>query len=722
VSRVTVAFLWHMHQPLYLDHFEKSYLLPWVRLHGLKDYYGMVALLREFPLVKMTYNLVPSLLQQLLDYERGTASERFQTLSLKPAAELTDEDRVYVLRNFFMACRPTMVARFPRYEALLEKRGPSVEDGDLRRAARILAVQDFLDLQVLQKMAWVDEEYLQKDERLLHLIKRGKNYVEADKATLAEVEREILGKIVPEYQAAAARGQVELSTTPYYHPILPLLIDSHIAREANIRTKLLSERFAHPEDAVHQLRAARQLFRKLFGWDPTGLWPSEGSVSMETLSLAAAEGFRWAATDEEILEQSLGASLARGSDGSLGNPGMLYKPYRLQVGGDSIGLLFRDHTLSDLFGFTYSKMSPKDAARDFLRRIEHIGQSWNGTSPPVVPIILDGENAWEYYDKNGREFLRRICDGMSQSSVIETATCAQLFDQVQATPIERVAPGSWIYHNFDIWIGHEEDRRAWGMLAEARDLLASKDPDHALTAAWEEIYIAEGSDWFWWYGGDHSSENDWEFDQLFRKHLLNVYSILGEPAPPELHVSIIAGRKRKGELPLVAPTRFITPKIDGRITSYFEWLGAGEYRVVSRGSSMHKTRAITQAIGFGFNLDDLYVRVDTAGRASTYFASGMEMRIVFLAPADHHVVCRMKGDAEARLFRAGQAVASCSCAADTCVESMIPFQELGVMRGERLEFYVSWQRGKEIFDAQPESSSVSLEVPDAAFESQYWEV
>ncbi len=711
-----------MHQPLYLDHFEKSYLLPWVRLHGLKDYYGMASLLKEFPDIKMTFNLVPSLIQQLLDYEHGTANEKFQSLSLKSSEELTEEDRIYILKNFFMANRLTMISRYPRYDALLEKRGFNVEEDHLRRAARIFSKQDFLDLQVLQKLAWVDEEYIEGDARIIDLIQRGKNFSEADKKQLADVEREILGKIIPAYRDAAARGQMELSTTPYYHPILPLLIDSTVAHEANYRTKLLKDPFRHPEDAVHQLREGRLLFEKVFGWSPTGLWPSEGSVSMDTLKMAADEGYKWAATDEEILEQSLGISLGRGPDGSLGNPGLLYKPYRMQFADKSIGLLFRDHILSDLFGFTYSKMGPKEAARDFQNRIEAIGQSWTGNQPPVISIILDGENAWEYYEKGGREFLRRICDGIQQSKVIVTATCTQAVEQMPGAALERISPGSWIYHNFDIWIGHEEDRRAWEMLSLARDLLAERDPEHRLTAAWEEIYIAEGSDWFWWYGEDHSSENDWEFDQLFRKHLLNVYSILGETAPPDLHVSIIAGRKRKGGPSLSAPTRFITPKIDGRITSYFEWLGAGEYRVVTRGTSMHKTRAITQSIGFGFNLEDLYIRVDTVSRASSYFASGMEMHLIFLAPARYQLICRLTGEAEARLYREDQPVSTCCFAVDTVIEAMIPFRELGLRSGDQLEFYISWQRGREVFDAQPDGSSITLAVPDEAFESQYWEV
>lgn len=710
-----------MHQPLYLDHFEQNYLLPWVRLHALKDYYGMVALLAEYPRVKMTFNMVPSLLQQLRDYAAGTAPERFQSLSMKRASTLTEEDQVYILKNFFMANRSTMIAPFRRYEALLEKRGSSVEDEALKRSARLYAVQDFLDLQVLQKLAWIDQSYRSSDRRVAGLIKRGKNFTEEDKVVLAEVEREILGKVIPEYKGAADRGQVELSTSPYYHPILPLLCDSSVARIANPHTKLLKEPFRHPEDAAHQLRQGRVLFQEIFGREPVGLWPSEGSVSPECLSQAAAEGFKWAATDEEILEQSLGTSLGRSGGGGIAAAPILYRPYQYEGDGRPIGLLFRDHVMSDLFGFTYSKMTARDAVEDFVRRLERIAKEWTGDAPPLVPIILDGENAWEYYPGDGREFLRRLCEFLEKTKWVRTVTCEEAFRTVSPTPLARVVPGSWISHNFDIWIGHEEDRKAWDMLAAARSLLATHDPDHKLTKAWEEIYIAEGSDWFWWYGGDHSSENDWEFDQLFRKHLINVYKLVGKKAPAGLHVSIIAERK-KGIPPAVAPTRFITPRVDGRVTSYFEWLGAGQHRVVAHGSSMHKSLHLTHAIWYGFNMDDLYVRLDTAGRASTYFASGMELTLVFLVPSDHRVVCRTGDEPGARLYHGPREIATCSFMAESIVEVAVPFSALGAHPGDRLEFYVSWQRDHEVFEAQPEGSSVVVDVPNASFEDQYWEV
>lgn len=722
MREVVLTFLWHMHQPLYLDHFEGNYLLPWVRLHALKDYYGMPALLRDFPRVRATFNLVPSLLQQLVDYAAGTASERFQLVGFKPAADLTDDDRLYILQNFFMANRPTMIATLPRYDTLLEKRGASVEEGRLRRIARLFSVQDFLDLQALQKLAWLDWSYRQKDPRVGELVKKGKNFTEADKTALAAIEREILGKVLPEYRVAAERGQIELSTTPYYHPILPLLCDSSVARIANPRTKLLKDPFTHPEDAVHHLREAKRFFREIFGQDPIGLWPSEGSVSQESLSLVAAEGFTWAATDEEILERSLGGSLNRGADGSLGAPDVLYRPYRLDLGDRAIGLLFRDHVLSDLFGFTYSKVPPRQAVEDFMRRIARISREWKSPEIPVIPVILDGENAWEYYPGDGREFLARVYEHLEQSKWLRTMTVEEVFRELPARPMSAVTPGSWINHNFDIWIGHDEDRKAWELLARTRGLLERSDPEHKLTRAWEEIYIAEGSDWFWWYGGDHSSENDWEFDQLFRKHLINIYSLLGREAPPEFHVSIIAQRK-KGLLPPVSPTRFITPKIDGRVTSYFEWLGAGQYRTPTAGSSMHKSRVLTQSIWYGFNLEELYVRVDTVSRAVTHLASGIEIALVFLSPAAHRVTCRFGGSL-ATLHRGESEVAPCKCsyAADNIVEISVPFAALQAHAGDRLEFYVAWQRDHEVFDAQPEGSSIVVTVPDASFEDQYWEV
>src|SRR5262245_13246336 len=316
-----VAFCWHMHQPYYEDLVTQEHILPWVRLHGLKDYFGMVALLREFPDVRMTFNLVPSLLVQLQAFAEDRAHDRYLELSLKPATALDYRDVDFILENFFHAQRQHMIDVYPRYAELLARRGGSMPTPEDRRvAATRFSVDDLRDLQVWQKLAWIDPLYLDSDRRVRGLLEKSRRFSELDKRTLREVELEILNRVIPEYRAAAARGQIEISASPFYHPILPLLCDSDVYLRTHPDARRPRERFVHPEDAAEQLARAVACHARLFGLRPVGLWPSEGSVSDAMVPLAADAGFRWMATDELILARTLGVTFTREDRGHVEQP------------------------------------------------------------------------------------------------------------------------------------------------------------------------------------------------------------------------------------------------------------------------------------------------------------------------------------------------------------------------------------------------------------------
>src|SRR5581483_10724887 len=326
-----VAILWHMHQPFYEDLVTGEHILPWVRLHGLKDYYGMVAMLREFPEVRVTFNLVPSLLVQVEAFAEGRAKDRFLDLSLKPASALTESDVAFILRNFFHAQRERMIDVYPRYAELLHQRGGSLPaESDRRAAAARFSVDDLRDLQVWHKLAWIDPLYLESDPRVQELVGKGRGFTEADKAALGAVELEILNRVIPEYRDAAARGQIEISASPFYHPILPLLCDTDVYLTTHPESKRPRHRFVHPEDALEQLRRASAFHARLFGRPPVGLWPSEGSVSDAMVPLVAQAGFRWMATDEQILARTLGVTFSRDAYGHAEQPQRLYAAYEVQ--------------------------------------------------------------------------------------------------------------------------------------------------------------------------------------------------------------------------------------------------------------------------------------------------------------------------------------------------------------------------------------------------------
>lgn len=600
--------LWHMHQPYYKDLVDDRYTMPWVRLHALKDYYGMVAMLRDFPSVHMTFNLVPSLVSQLLDYASGTSREEAFDLGFAPPDKMSDEEKQRFVRSAFQINHENLLSLYPRFWELFVK---SKGTGEEPNAALISTEQEIRDLQVISQVAWFDEIYLVGDPVIRDLARRERGFTEQDKQKLRSKEVEIIKATLEEYRDAAERGQVELSTSPFYHPILPLICDTNAGAESTPGLPLPSQRFRYPEDARGQLRQAIELHERVFGSRPAGLWPSEGSVSSEALRLAAEEGFAWAATDEGVLGRSLGTFFRRHPDGSVDDGRRLYAPYRFSAGSQPIALFFRDHPISDLIGFVYSRMDPADAAADLIARIRRAAAN-AGDRPAVVSVILDGENAWEYYPANGREFLKRFYSLLASQPDIQAMTPSEILAVTEPEPLPRLTPGSWINANFNVWIGAGEDNRAWDLLSDARRFFEERKADPAADLAraelaQQEIYISEGSDWCWWYGPEHSTANDEEFDHLYRKHLSNVYRLLGASAPDELATPI--KRPRAGGYG-VPPTGQISPVIDGRETTYFEWLGAGVYVPDQRSGSIHATAGYVRELLYGQDDESISIRID----------------------------------------------------------------------------------------------------------------
>ena len=338
---------------------------------------------------------------------------------------------------------------------------------------------------------------------------------------------------------------------------------------------------------------------QLFGRRPVGLWPSEGSVSDAIVPLATQAGFTWIATDEAILARTLNTGLTRDGYGHLEQPEVLYRPYTIRTGGGEVACLFRDHVLSDLIGFTYASWNPTAAAADFVGRLVEAGRRFSartGGAEAVVPIILDGENAWEHYEGQGRPFLRALYGALAAHPELKTVTMSEAV-QAPSSPLSGIFPGSWINADFYVWIGHADDHRAWGQLADARQALEAPGPSatpEGIVRAREELYIAEGSDWFWWYGDDHSSDHDLEFDDLFRRHLRNVYKSLDKPVPEELFLTNITTEPPR--MTAHPPSGFVTPTLDGEVTSYFEWVGAGQLELEAAGR-LDAPRGADPAVG-----------------------------------------------------------------------------------------------------------------------------
>jgi len=578
-----------------------EYKLPWTRLHALKDYYGMVQVLDAFPEVRQTFNLVPSMLVQIKEYAEAKAADPFLRAALKPAEELDEQERAFILRYFFQAHPGRLIRRYPRYGELYD--GWQAADRDARRARHFFNGQTMRDLQVLSQVAWFDEEFLEKDEEIRELVNKGRDYTLADQELMGRKQIGILGHVVKVYQEFAANGRIEVTTTPFYHPILPLLCDSNIAAVSHPYVPLPPP-FRYPEDARHQLKTARQYMEQEIGIKPRGLWPSEGSVSDEVFTIAADEGFHWAATDNGVL----GKTLHHVADVTA-----TYRPYVWKRDGREMRVIFRDHYLSDLVGFVYSRMGSADAATHLLDRIrENCAHILGSGRDALVPVILDGENAWEHYELNGRPFLKELYRRIQQDPTIEAVTVSEALEKVEPQVLSNIFPGSWINANFDIWIGAEEDNKAWEYLLRARQAYEAALGDSSLSEAnrklaFEELLIAEGSDWCWWYGPEHFSDNREEFDHLYRSHLANVYVALGQEPPDELSRPILRTHVTAQHHEPTAPVR---PVIDGEVTSYFEWMGAGLYTVDDRSGAMHGHRYLIQEVHYGCDGMNLYLRVD----------------------------------------------------------------------------------------------------------------
>ncbi len=646
MNRINLAVLWHMHQPQYRDPETGKYVLPWTRLHATKDYYGMIKLFDEFPAFHATFNMVPSLCLQLEEYASGKFDEPWFNLAFKKAEQLTREDKSEILARAFQVNQERLMTKWPRFVELHEW---SRAAGGAQ-ALITFTPRDWRDLQLLSQLAWMDEDWLATDPAVCRLANRGKDFSEADKETLKAKTVELIGLVLPANKEAALRGQVELSTTPFYHPILPLVCDSDIARVANPGTPLPRRAFRRPEDAREQLRRAKEYHEKIFGMKPAGLWPSEGSVSDQMLQIAAEEGFQWFGTDEGVLGRTLNVGFFRDAQGIPANAEQLYQPWRVQMANTGITGLFRDHHLSDLVGFVYSRMDSKAAAADLHGRLRHLGESVKCDHPLTICLFLDGENAWEYYPGNGREFLREFYRRISDDRDFRALTASETIAVAGDVPSTGgIFPASWINANFDVWIGDREDVTAWDLLWDAREAYARGADANAqghtnapttaeLAEAEESLLAAEGSDWCWWYGPEHSTANDAEFDALYRKHLTGIYVALGQVAPEELAKPIKQRPERAYQL---WPSTFLKVKVDGRDSSYFEWLGAGVYSPERRGGAMHGRVFYLKELRYGFEDERFVLRVDGFPEALGELEDP-EFRIVFSGMEETTVVVNLE--------------------------------------------------------------------------------
>lgn len=617
---IYLSIIWHQHQPVYYKDPETGvYAKPWVRVHATKDYVDMAAMLELYPDIHATFNLTPSLIRQLDDLQAGAKDLYWVTAEI-PADQLTADQKQFLLDRFFDTNRK-IIARFPRYQELL----------DMRDGKQDYTNQDYLDLQVLFNLAWVDPDWLAQ-EPLKSLVDKGANFSEADKQVLFAEHQRLIAEVIPVHRALQDAGQIEVTMTPLTHPILPLLISTELAKEAMPDITLPGTRYTYGQDAVEQLRLGVELYEDHFGKPPRGMWPAEGSVAQEITTMVGNAGIQWMASDEGVLANSLGfPAFNRDGKEVVTEPDVLYRPYYVQGSkGSPVAMVFRDVVISDKVGFQYSGMQGASAAQDFVNRIHAIRDSLiesGNQEPHLVSVILDGENAWENYDLDGKEFLNTLYQLLSEDPAIKTVTPSEFLQIAPDQPkIDDLWAGSWINHDFSTWIGEDEENRAWEYLAETRAMLQKyisgtrqASSQEALNAALEQMYIAEGSDWFWWYGSDQNSGNDESFDQQFRDTLKQVYIVLGEQPPSTLDVPVIPLKSVSADQ---ASTGLITPTVDG-VEGEDEWAAAGVYQ--ASGGAMAAAEPYFASLAYGFDAANLYLKVATVSELAASGESSLDI-------------------------------------------------------------------------------------------------
>lgn len=617
-----VAFIWHQHQPLYkscetssgASGAFKNYYLPWVRLHGTKDYLDLVLILERYPKLHQTVNLVPSLILQLEDYIAGEAMDPYLEMALMPEEKLNGEQKQFILQSFFDCYHRTMVDPHPRYAQLYEQR----QEKGIGWCLENWQGNDYSDLLAWHNLAWIDPIFWD-DGEVAGWLKQGKEFTLRDREQIYRKQREIISRIVPQHKKMQDAGQLEVTTTPYTHPILPLLADTDSGRVAVPEMTLPQQRFQYPQDIPRHLRKAWEMYQDRFGRTPRGLWPSEQSVSPAILPDIAAQGFEWICSDEAVLGWSLRHFFHRDETGNVFEPELLYRPYRLETPQGDLAIVFRDHRLSDLIGFTYGAMNPKQAASDLVGHLDAIARSLKHRQPQdsttlsqpwLVTIALDGENCWEYYQKDGLPFLEALYQRLSNKQDIKLVTVGEFLEQFPATetlPAEQLHSGSWVDGSFTTWIGDPAKNRAWDLLTEARQVLAQhpEATEKNNPAAWEALYAAEGSDWFWWFGEGHSSNHDAMFDRLFRDHLRALYLALNEPIPLTLEEDVEVHETPEEEH---RPQSFIHPYIDGTGDEQ-DWDKAGRIEVGGARGTMHRSSEV-QRLFYGLDHLNFYLRFD----------------------------------------------------------------------------------------------------------------
>ena len=602
MKKLSLAIYWHMHQPVY--EIEGTNLMPWARLHAVKDYLDMVLFLDKFPKIKLNFNIVPALLDTLIAYGEGK-HDIHSELTISDIYKMTAEEKSFIVNNFFSSKYETMIFRSENYKNLFQKRfATDVCNYDT------FTEQELSDLMALFNLVWIDPVHFERYPRLQELWDKQYNYTLEDRIEIINIHRQIIREIIPTYKKFIEAGRMELTTSPYYHSILPILVDIKSTTKNVITTDGLPSSLGMADDAEIQIKCALDRIESVFGVRPKGIWPPELCIGAKTLNLLAKEGIQWTISDEGSLSASINTNFVRDFKGNLSDPYHLLQIYEYQTKTTPISVVFRDRSIPSLINFEYTGIDSKMAVNDIYGKIKTI-QNKILISPDethLLTIALDGENCWENYVNDGNDFLNLLYSYIENDDTLETVLISDYIENDNhKKPLNKVYSGSWIDKTFQCWIGEATKNKAWNYLKQTKqdfeDFVKKNKNNANIEKAYREILIAQGSDWFWWYGEPNNSGQDFVFDYMFREHLKNTYFFIGIEPPDYLNSPLIA----KIEIPFKLPSRNITPRMDGFASSYDDWYHSGNMTLLD--GPVYRENKNVDKIYFGCDDTNIYFRL-----------------------------------------------------------------------------------------------------------------
>lgn len=608
-QELSLAFIWHFHQPDYRAEQGGIRLMPWARLHAIKDYLDMLKIMDKFPQLKLNFSMDPSLLDTLEDYAYGNGHDIHSKLAITPVEELSKDDKIYILNYFFDANYDNLISGNARYDELYVKRYERPDIG-----TEDFSDEEYSDIMFLFNFVWFDPMWRQSIPELKKFEEKQFGYTLDDRKNLIEIQRKIIRQIIPTFKKYQDEGRIEIITTAYNHPILPILAGSSEIKSHTYKHPFPEFKINLTNDAKELIKKAASRMEEAFGKRPNGIWPGELCISPKTLELFAGFGFKWTVTDERILSSSIHKEFIRDFRGCYEDPYDVCSLYKYNTKKDNnINIVFRDAVVPNLISFEYPHHKSEFCANDLFDRIKTAYDKLKNSpdASHILTIAMDGENCWENYENDGAVFLDKLYSLIENDKTIKTVLLSDYIEENKqsAKQLKKIVPGSSGDQNFRLWIAEPTKNLAWQYLIKARDVIKKAEKNgnidkEKINLAKQEVYIAEGSDWFWWYGEPNNSGQDHIFDFLFREHLKNIYSVLGLKTPVYLDMPLTAVMGK----PLKEPGRNITPIIDGYPNENKEWSSAGCIDIPD-GPVLQENKLFNR-IYYGQNDDNLYIRFD----------------------------------------------------------------------------------------------------------------